>query len=282
MTLEFAVPACRRSQRVSAPPPLAGYVVTDATPDTVEPEADALPTLHQADELLSRSEDDGPLPGRTGAETLALLQVARWSKDFLTNPHPALGRSGHVCPYVAATLREQRLLLTLLRHAATRPDEVDEVMLRLGQFFLELEPTAGRLAHRKTIIVLFQDLSALRAADVINGMHQRLKPHFLRQGLMLGEFYKESSKPGLHNPEFRPLRSDTPLLVIRAMVLTDIAFLSDDPSFVEAFLDHFGARGCVEVHGYLERHGHALCRGQVAILLEQIAQFEAGPHVHTT
>jgi hypothetical protein len=238
-------------------------------------QGEPLPALHPADELLSRSPFDAPLSGRTAAETALLAQVARWSKDFLTNPHPALGRAGPVCPYVRASIQEHRFLLTLLQGAAAKQRETDHAILRLGRQFLQLEPTTGRGAQFKTIVILLPDLKELEAADIVNAIHQRLKQHFLQQGLMLGEFFKASSKPGLHNPQFRPLQSDTPLLVIRPMVPTDIAFLSDEAAFARTFLENFGARGRAEILHYLERQKHSLPQCRLSLLLGLLEEFEA-------
>jgi hypothetical protein len=241
---------------------------------SVELEEQALPDLFLVDELLAFSPDAGPLADHSPADTRALLHVAKWSKAFLTEPHPELGRSGHVCPYVSATIREQRYLLTVLHDAATRERETDRVVLRLGRYFTELEPRVGRAAQKKTIVILFPDLPMDRAGELINAMHQRLKPHFLRAGMMLGEFYRDSDKPGLHNPDFRPLRSDVPLLVIRAMLPQDIAFLSDQARFVRAYIRNFKARGCAEIQSYVESHGASLSDTQRAMLLEHAAAYE--------
>src|SRR4051812_46174973 len=79
-----------------------------------------MPTLHLADRLLSYSAGDLRAVDRNADDAATLLNVARWSKDFLTRPHPALGRAGHVCPYVHAAIREQRFLLTVLRDAGSQ------------------------------------------------------------------------------------------------------------------------------------------------------------------
>jgi uncharacterized protein DUF6875 len=242
----------------------------------VEPKDDALPELLSVDSLLARSLEEGPLPGHDLMATRALLSVAKWSKEFLTEPHPELGRSGHVCPYVSATMREQRYLLTVLNGAATHERETDRVILRLGRHFSELEPRVGRAAQKKTIVILFPDLPEERAGELINAMHQRLKPHFLRAGMMLGEFYRDSDKPGLHNPAFRPLRSDVPLLVIRTMLPQDICFLADEARFVRSYLRTFEARGCAEIQSFVERQGASMSDTQRAMLLELAAVFESG------
>jgi hypothetical protein len=234
-----------------------------------------LPRLHPIEPLLERSADDEPLPQHSAEDTRALIGVARWAKEFLTQPHPDLGRSGHVCPYVSASIREERFLLTALRHAPTRRREVERTILRLGRYFTKLQPMHGRAAHKKTIVILFPDLSDAEAGDLINGMHQRLKPFFLRAGMMLGEFYRDNHKPGLHNPEFRPLRSDVPLLVIRAMLPGDITFLTDDARFVRTYIRNFEARGCAEIRSYLERQGGAVSVAERLTLLAEVAEYEA-------
>lgn len=239
-------------------------------------EEGSLPSLHLADRLLSSPGDDVFVADRNAADRVALVGAARWAKEFLTNPHPELGRSGHVCPYVNAAIREQRFLLTVLRNAHSKQRAVEQDILRLGRHLEQLHPKASRKAHLSTIVVLFPDLPKERAGEIINDVHRRLKPSFLSRGMMLGEFFAESSKPGLHNPDFRPLRSEVPLLVIRSMMLTDIAFLSDRARFVRAFIENFGARGCAEVRSYLERSRDNLSDAQVRLLLERVARFESG------
>ena len=70
-----------------------------------------------------------------------------------------------------------------------------------------------------------------------------LKREDVRKGLMIGEFHDgPPPKPGLWNPDFRPLRSPVPLLAIRHMVPTDFPFLRDDDTTVAAYLQRFGDR----------------------------------------
>jgi hypothetical protein len=54
------------------------------------------------------------------------------------------------------------------------------------------------------------------------------------------------------------------------MVLTDIAFLSDDAAFVGPFLDTFGESGCKEVLSYIERERGRLQAAQISMLIEQV------------
>lgn len=274
MALRDGQHACKHGSRVSKPLPSTRGLGA-GTPTGAELRGHTLPPLVPIHEVLALKEGGDPSSDRTGEDAATLLHVARWSKDFLTNPHPALGRSGQVCPYVSAAIRERRFLLTVVRNAATATAEAEQTMLRLCEYFLSLEPSAGRLTQRKTIVTIFPDLPDAQQAELINGMHGRLKPHFLARGLMLGEFYADSEKPGLHDARFRPLRCATPLLVIRAMVPSDIAFLSDHAAFVRPFLDTFGESGCSEILSYIERERCRLDEPRIAMLLEQVAAVRA-------
>lgn len=173
-----------------------------------------------------------------------------------------------------ASIRNERFLLTLTRHAHENLSAVEQTFLRLKRYFLEeMQPTTGREAQLKTIVVLFMGLPPDEVPSIINGLHVRLKPQFVQAGLMLGEFFSKCEKEGLRNPTFRPLRSETPLIVIRSMVETDIAFLADDSTFVRAYLRKFQANGVDEVFSWLEQRPQTP-RDRVALLLNTVAEFD--------
>jgi hypothetical protein len=49
---------------------------------------------------------------------------------------------------------------------------------------------------------------------------------------------------------FRPLQAPIPLIAIRNMVPTDIAFLYDEESYVRAYLEKFGKRGTIALRQF--------------------------------
>jgi hypothetical protein len=110
----------------------------------------------------------------------------------------------------------------------------------------------------RAIVVVFPALLPAAGAQFVVETHRRLKPMFLQHRMMLGEFYPGCPKPGLHNPDFRPLQAPHPLLVIRAMVEADLWFLTDKDEFVEAYLDAFGERGRNNLRQLLREPGQAL------------------------
>ena len=170
-----------------------------------------------------------------------LRAVARWAQDYLCRPHPDLGRKGPVCPYAQASLDRGTFYLGVLRGTAFRAAELGELLVRYRDWFRALEPSTGPAAQFKTILLVFPDLPQGAAARVVDATQARLKPQYVADGLMIGEFHAgPPPKAGLWNPDFRPLRSPQPLLAIRHMVPSDLPFLEGERDLVAAYLDHFG------------------------------------------
>jgi hypothetical protein len=130
--------------------------------------------------------------------------------------------------------------LGLLRGHPT-PDEVDEVMLAYRCRFLTEAPAEPRIRMYLTYLVLFPDLRPASWTSVIDSCQRRLKPAFVRSGLMLGQFHPgPPDEPGLWNTEFRPLNSPIPILAIRFMTARDAMFLCQRGDFLAAYLERFG------------------------------------------
>jgi hypothetical protein len=120
------------------------------------------------------------------------------------------------------------------------------VIAAFRDLFFQLEPQTGPEAKEKAIVVILPDVSDAEAAEIIDETHRRLKQQFVELGLMIGKFHALSPQGGLHNPDFRPLRSPVPVLAIRHMVDSDLPFLNraDDPvgdrvKFLEAYGQRF-------------------------------------------
>ncbi len=164
------------------------------------------------------------------------VEISRWIRHYLAQPHPMLGRAGDVCPFVRRALNEQTIWLTAIWDSQTGPEQVERTVVQCLETFLALEPTASETRTSKAILVIFPDVTAEKASDLIDGVQRKLKPAFVEQGLMLGEFHALNITPGLHNEHFYPLRSPIPILAIRHMVESDLVFMSrsSDPADARA------------------------------------------------
>lgn len=180
------------------------------------------------------------LPPRVQEHLPAFSTLLTWTEEFICQPHPQLGREGAVCPYVS-TAREKGLLW-LTAYSAWRPgiEDVSAMSIRYRDWFLTLEPLRGADARYKTILMLFPTLPENEAPAIIDQTQILLKPEFVSRGLMIGQFQARSNEPGAWNPEFHPLRSPVPLLVMRPMAPHDILFLSKEERYVSAYLKAYG------------------------------------------
>lgn len=175
-----------------------------------------------------------------------LIEIQQWVQNFLGKPHRDLGRSGPVCPFVPQSLKSDSIQFAVVRAKNLQAFQVEEIVLRHRDIFLEIEPRDKETVLSKAILLIFPELDIEEISELIDGVQQKLKPLFVDEGLMLGEFHKHNESPGLHNPNFRPLRSPIPLLAIRFMVESDIPFLinANDPAlsikYISAYLQRFG------------------------------------------
>lgn len=176
----------------------------------------------------------------------AQVLTLAWIRDFVAKPHPELGRQGPVCPFLPRALREDSVAFRTIAVADPAEAQLDALIKQYADLFLRMEPTKGNARLNKTVVLIFSGLPEHSAGEIIESAHQRLKPHFVELGLMLGEFHKNHQGEGVHNKQFRPLQSPLPLLVIRYMVASDIAFLdrTSDPlalrqRFVQAYKRFF-------------------------------------------
>jgi Cys-tRNA(Pro) deacylase len=171
----------------------------------------------------------------------AALVIAHWARSYLCAPHPQLGRSGPMCPFVPGALMKKLMFATVYEDAVLDVPSIKAILLREMERFIQLEPVSGNEAQFKSLMVLFPALPADDVADLIETAQAELQGHFVPNGLMVGEFHAgPPDKRGLWNPEFRPLYSPVPMLVIRHMVPTDVLFLKDSAPLFREYVKIYG------------------------------------------
>ncbi|MBD2409688.1 hypothetical protein FACHB389_24020 [Nostoc calcicola FACHB-389] len=198
-----------------------------------------------------------------------LIEIMEWVKNFLGRPHPQLGRPGAVCPFVPHSLRTNNTRLGVIHTKDLYPEQIENIVRRYRDIFLEMDVKQQELKTSKAFLLIFPDIHIDEAPKLIDNVQQKLKPLFVESGLMLGEFHKRNESPGLHNPNFRPLRSPIPLLAIRFMVEADLPFLvsPSDPHlrirYLEAYFKHFGHKFIDETRFKTAYQALALAKEQV-------------------
>jgi hypothetical protein len=222
--------------------------------------------LRRASEVDAANDIESPL----GA-TIA------WVRKFLARPHPDLGRAGPVCPFTPMALELDTIWMAEVEDSTPDPQRIQDVIEECRKIFLETEPRDGPMAINKVIMVVFSGLGP-EAAVWIDAMQAKLKPNFVDVGLMLGEFHSRNDTPGLRNPEFRPLRSPIPMLVIRHMVESDLPFMKreeDVPSVRIAYLrSYLRQLGTTIRRNYFDQAVDALVNAEIE---SRRANAEGGP-----
>jgi hypothetical protein len=219
--------------------------------------------LYRHDALLGLEQT----PALEPVAARALKETAAWLEHFVSRPHHAVGRPGDVCPWTRRASERRLLLLGSCPHDV--PQQADALIVSLMRRFLQDNEALPRIDPSRAIVVVFPEHGAAAEARVV-AIHARLKPLHLSCGLMLGEFFPSCDKRGLHNPDFRPLRSPWPLLVIRPMVEADIAFLWDEDRFAQAYLNVHGERGRLRLLQLIEEPGAAFDATRAQALRELI------------
>lgn len=174
--------------------------------------------------------------------------IAKWVMEYLCLPHPELGRIGIVCPWAPVAIAQDTLWITRIDVAGLTEQAVDNSIESLLGVYREQIPTDGDEARHKTIIAIVDGLD--RPSDVAK-IHHRMKPVFVAQGLMLGEFYEGCEKPGIRNANFHALHSPLPLLVIREMVALDAVFLAEHKAFLDDYFTRHGEHGLNKMNAML-------------------------------
>ena len=170
--------------------------------------------------------------------------IATWLRTYTARPHPHLGRSGPVCPFITPALRADGLRLYAYRlpehlaqdQEAAAADLAGMLDQARTAFHREPWPTTNR-AHR-SLLILLPDLQPGQW-PLVDRVHAAAKDRFVADGLMLGQFHPTCPAPAAHNPAFAVNRAPIPLLAIRHMQPHDILFLHHRPEWLEVYATRF-------------------------------------------
>lgn len=173
-----------------------------------------------------------------------LIQAARYVSEFLTQPHPALGRPGAVCPFAAGGLLRDTIALT----ASSMCDPDQDTLIKSVTSLLDLfgdNETAAQSADEayRALVIVFPNVSGDDAAGLIEEVQKKLKPSFVAAGLMIGEFFPGCASPGLHSAKFRPMDTSFSSLAMRRMTVSDLPFMLEDDHFISSYLQNFNLEG---------------------------------------
>jgi hypothetical protein len=123
------------------------------------------------DLFLLQDVEDSSRAGRLAAsDQQALHTVADWIKTFVARPNKHLGRAGTVCPFVPGALEQKAVWLAPEQIANRSVLDVVQLVASYKNLLLRAHPLGGDDATSKAIVLVFIDVSADRAKDVMEGL----------------------------------------------------------------------------------------------------------------
>lgn len=169
-----------------------------------------------------------------------LYVVKNWIIDFLCAPHPNLGRSGDVCPFTREAIQKDSIFFTVETSNELDINIEEERLTNQISIFKKIKNL--NTEKYNVIINIYPNIST---ADYnkIGQIQEYLKPQFVQQNLMIGQFYPGCKEKGLWNDRFFPLDSPQAFIAVREMAITDIAFLMSNEAFLNQYLQVFGHQG---------------------------------------
>lgn len=163
----------------------------------------------------------------------------RWLNDFPVNPHPELGRTGPVCPYMGRALEHH--VVRLFPFDAREGDEA--LAARARELRMEFQDRCRRRESERSYLVFFlvpYGLPEPALKALVERVHAQLRPEFVAGGMLAGDFWPAHETPGLHSASFRPFASPLPILGMRNMVPGDLAFFAAPDTPPEVRLTYLG------------------------------------------
>jgi hypothetical protein len=194
--------------------------------------------------LLEDLEDVSKTAKLADSDRDALQAVADWITTFVARPHEDLGRAGPVCPFVPEALERETLWLAPVQIAdRSVPDAVD-LINGYQRLFLDARPADGDDAIYKSFVVVFTDLPADRAKDLLDDMLEQLAvPSYVEDGFVMGGFYEGNEGTAIYNPSFRPFTSPVPFLLLRQAIIGDWKFFLDNEEWLRLWARRYGDSG---------------------------------------
>lgn len=171
----------------------------------------------------------------------AYTEVLPYVKDFLTSPHPY--RKGIMCPFVPTALKNDRIFFTFFEDDLQDHDLEKKSKKFIGQCINFYLNTKFNKKQFGALLILFpENYSIAKLLEI----HYHCKEQCVQQSLMLGALWDTNPAQSLHHSAYFPLRTPTPILVIRDLTVNDLIFL--DPkqykiktrlSFLKTFISTF-------------------------------------------
>ena len=152
-----------------------------------------------------------------------------WINAFVAKEDDRLGRQGGVCPCMTKILSDNLMYIVVLEDIKSVLEiQLTQIIMLYSEKFQDIYD----IDHNSQDGICLAILLADKIDDsLIISVHKKLKPWFIKRGMMLGEFYPSSNKTSIRTNELNPLRSPIQAFVIRKLSKHDIYFIEKDTNY---------------------------------------------------
>lgn len=172
------------------------------------------------DPLLGSYDIHTPSDDKRGLLAPEEADTIQWACEFLSKAEPRLPHAGSVCPFTPKTLNLDRFYTATFPSVASASD-VHHVMEHFCRVFRRLDAADGPDARYRSLAVIFPNVPRELAADIIDANQRELKPLFVENLLMIGEFHPRCPTLAIGTTDLYAFQSPYPMLAVRVIVDID-------------------------------------------------------------
>ena len=165
-------------------------------------------------------------------------KVMEWAENFISNPHPGLGREGPICPFVKPSIKKNKFLMIFHYEVDGDKENIIRLMRYYKDFFLKFFASNTPERIYNSLLIVFPNI--IEDTFIVDEVAREVKTEFVQSSLMIGEFHPKSRITAARNPEFHPMIAPFAMLAIRNMTWHDILFLHQEKIWFEEFDVRFG------------------------------------------
>lgn len=206
-----------------------------------------------------------------------MMQMNEWAISYLSKPHEKLGRPGPVCPFVPQGIKKKSIFMAYyLCHKDTNMKDIQKAIQQYKDCFQQLE-NSKRLGSKYSALIIgfiHADAQVKPLNDIVESIQQLYKSSFIKQQLMIGQFFDGCQAGGIHNESFKPFNAPVPIIGIRKLMPQDIVFLTDTHEHMQSYIEQFAIKDKQSLMNllksvYLDKNKNILAR--VNVLLKHIS-----------
>lgn len=174
-------------------------------------------------------------------------EVLHWAEEVLIPERKELHRpwgNQSICPFVRASLERDRFYMVFhpeINQSHCTEQAIEQIAASYIPIFEASMPGELTFELTKALVVIFPNLPEGQAR-ILDRVQAQIKDHFIKAGLMIGQFHPHCDVPSVYNRDFMVSRSPIPLIAIRAMALHDILFLDEREDWFQLYQARYGDR----------------------------------------